>query len=252
MHHQLKQLLVVVAIITLGNRHTIQAQELRFALLNAYAQHQEKLIHPVVYKGYEFGLDLAYHHTFANKSILFANITATGIINARNKFNNEMLQIGLNTEVGYLLSAKHFWQTGPAIQARYEYDLYSLNYEYPFWFTQYSLNWSNRLQYSFSKTLQMQGTISIPIVGLFSRPQEVVLYTFKEDYNKPYFHQNLALATLNSFQAFNGQITFSKKITSKTDVQLGYRWAWFRYQNPLPIHSLKHFILAGLKINFRK
>lgn len=224
------------------------SQELDVLLINGLYQHQEKLIHPITYKGYKLGLEINYTHHKTNNKLFFSKINISGVIKGENELQNDMSQLNLNLEFGFLFKTNSpYWKTGLSLQAMYDYSLYSLNYEYPFWFTQYTLNYSNSVQIPINKNLLFRGKISLPLLGVFSRTENEVLYEFKKDYTKAYFHQNLTFDTLNNFQSVLGDITIYKRTTDKTSLGLGYLFHFFRYNIPKPITGLNNSMILNFK-----
>lgn len=227
------------------------SQELDVLLTNGLYQHQEQLIHPVTYKGHKLGLEINYTRHLKNRNLLFSKMNVSGVIKGENKLQNDMSQLNLNLEVGYLFKTKFpYWKTGVSLQAMYDYSLYSLNYEYPFWFTQYSLNWSNSIQIPINENLSVNGKISLPLFGIFSRTENEVLYEFKQEYTKAYFHQNLALDTKNNFQSISGDITIFKRMSDKTSLGLGYLFHFFNYRKPKPITGFNNSISLNFKLKW--
>lgn len=240
-----------ILLIFIFSYSVLKSQELDVILFNGFHQHKEELIHPLVYRGYKIGLGLAYSKKLKNENVFFSNANVSGIIKGLNRLQNDMSQVNVNIETGYLFKTNlNYWKTGVSLQAMYNYNLYSLNYEYPFWFTQYSLNWSNKLEFIISDDYCISSSISIPLFGFFSRTEDQVLYNFKRNYTKAYFHKDLTFDSLNNFQSFFGNITIYRDLSAKTTIGLGYYFHYFNYNLPKPVMAFTNSLSFNLKLRW--
>lgn len=226
------------------------SQDWSFSLANGLAQHKEELLQPIVYKGYNLGIGADYSCSLQNKAVLFADFMASGVYTAKTKLENDMSQLNINLELGYLFKTKkEQWKTGAAIQSQYNYTLYSLNYEYPFWVTQYSLNWHNRLDFLLEAKYKVEVSTSIPLFGFLSRTPKEVLREYKQDYTKAYFHSNMKLASINTFRSLTTSLLFSLNQEKKVKFKIGYRGDFFYYQEPKPVSRIYHSLVLSFKLN---
>lgn len=241
--------IIIFSLILLSN--SINAQELRVILTNGYNQHKEELIHPLTYKGYRLGVGVHYVDKLKNDDLFFTKVNLSGVVRGENRLQNDMSLLNLNFEMSYLFKTVFsFWNTGISMQAMYDYSLYSLNYEYPFWFTQNSLNWSNKIQIPLSDNLIISGIISLPLFGFFSRTEKEVLYDYKRDFTKAYFHKNLTFDTVNNFKSISGDVSIFKKLSNRTELGLGYLFHFFCYKKPKPISGLNNSISLNFKLKW--
>ena len=228
-----------------------KSQELKFSLANGIAQHKEELLQPISYTGYRLGIGVNFTKKFTKNHLLFVDFLGSGAL-AKTNLGNDMAQLNTNLELGYLMAKKFdTWNTGFSIQSQYDYALYSLNYEYPFWYTQYSLNWYNKLKLDLTKNSNLSFFISIPIVGFFSRTEKEVFYIKKEDYNSAYFHRNMTFESLNNIQAISGGFLVSRNRVRKTDFSIGYRGNYFHYKKPKAISSIAHSIILSINLKLK-
>ena len=82
-------------------------QGLNLSLANGLAQHKEELLQPIVYKGYVVGIGADYRLKLKNEAILYADLTISGVYTAKTKLNNDLSQLNINLELGYLFENKN-------------------------------------------------------------------------------------------------------------------------------------------------
>jgi len=227
-----------------------KAQDWNVQLTSGIIQHKEELIQPLSYAGHKLGIGIHHDRILRRGDILSADVLVGGTLLARNSRGNTLDQLTVNLVVNYLKTISNGkWHMGVGLQAYYDYSLYSLNYEYPFWFTQYSLNWSHKVNIGLPWNGKVVAQVSLPLVGVYSRTERDVLYETKEDYEKAYFHQNLTLRSLGTFQSLTGSFIYSFTADGSSRVNIGYRAQYYRYTSPKPISSVYHSIIFILRLN---
>ena len=225
-------------------------QVFRLNLLQGVGQYKEALLQPITYVGYRLGVGVDFDYQLPNDHCFFAQLMVAGLPTAKTRLGNDMSQINGNLESGYLINTKLFhWQTGPSLQIHYDYALYALNYEHPFWLTQYSLNWANRWQMRPWKQWQLSLAFSLPLVGLLSRTEKEVLRPYKADYQKAFFHRNMTFEALHRFQHLNLSIELTHLSTQHNDFGLGYSMTYFHFNTSRPLTLLHHSICLFVKFN---
>jgi hypothetical protein len=217
-------------------------QHISFSVNNGVAQHKEKLIHPLTYSGYNIGIGATFTKKTKKNNLYFINFWTNGIVTAKNRNTNDMSRLELSLTAGKLFPTPYTnWKTGFGLQARYDYSLYSLNYGYPFWFTQYTVNWMNQFDYEINEKINLSAKLSIPLAGMFSRTKQEVTYPLKKDYTKAYFHRDLSLNSFNAFKAILVNTTISKKF-KKAQWGIGYQFIYYAYEQPVQLQSLANNI----------
>lgn len=226
-------------------------QSLDLVISAGHNQYKEELIQPLSYRGAKLGLGLHFDKTTIEETKISATWLLTGGIGASTKLNNTLDQLTSRLEISYLKSLKPSrWYSGISLLALHEYSLYSLNYEYPFWLTQYSLGWSNRFDLSLGSNSSLEMTVSIPLIGLYSRTERDVLYVRKEDFNLAYLHKNMSVETVSEFQSISGSIFFRPRNDRR--LMIGYQGWYHRYSKPKPVTSMFHSVIVRLSLISKK
>jgi|GEM_PF-3266835 len=241
---------ILTSLLFFMSAQTILGQQFRLSLANGLLQQQENLISSAVYQGYKFGILANYDRPLPNNRTLVLSGTMSASISSWNQFNNELFQLDGSGHIAYLLPVKSFWQVGPTAKARYQKNLYSLDYGHPFWFTQYSLGVFNRLSYPITKKNRIAANFAIPLIGLYTSTPDEPLYDLKQEYTQTFHHNNLQVATLANFRALDLQISISHELSKKKTVELGYAFNSFRYQNNKVLKSITNSFIIGLQFNF--
>jgi len=195
------------------------AQELTLKINNGLGQYKEELLQPIAYTGYLAGVGLQYTQELENGSRFQSELLISGMPSAKTKLNNDMSNLNLNIDVAYLFDLNlGSWKTGPALLCQYDYSLYALNYEHPFWITQYALNWKNNLEFRLTPHTELSCSVAIPLLNLISRTPREALYSHKRDYQKAHFHENMSMTYTDDLQSITTHVYLIKKRKGKNDI----------------------------------
>ncbi len=224
-------------------------QKLGFSMTNGILQHQEKLISSAVYQGYQFGILVDYEKSLNTNRSLLVTGNLRAAISSWNQFNNELFQLDGGLQLAYLKQMNTYWQVGPTLKARYQKNLYSLDYGHPFWFTQYSVGVFNKFLYPINKKNKMAASFSLPILGLLGSTPDEPLYNLKKEYSRAYYHNDLKLASLSNFRALDVQLSWNHELSNRKLIKAGYNFNSFRFQNNKLLKNLTHSFLLGIQFN---
>lgn len=226
------------------------SQKVSIAIGSGLLQHRQQSINSSVYSGNQFNIFASYSSKEKKQRRFIINGNATASMSAWNKTNNELFQLAGNLEAAYLKKINSFFCIGPTAKSRYQLNRYSLDYGHPFWFTQYSLGVYNEFLYPLKNKIQLNASLSIPLIGFFSSTPEQSLYTFKNDYTKAYYNSNLKLNSLNKFQAATFTCGVTKPLRKKISLSINYVFDWFNYTQISPISNLNHQLRVGIQMNY--
>lgn len=232
----------------------LTAQEIEFSLLGGRAAHKDAIVQPLVYTGNSLGFYFNFQKATEGR-LITAKLQILEKLQLLNRLNDNVDQFNAGLSFSYTkrifrpLKAIKLY-TGAQLATNYNATLgYSISTHYYIWLTQYNIQWRTDAIIPISDKSHFELALSIPVAGLYSRPDKVRLHEFKREYGDFNFNKNLKFQSLNQFRSIYLKVVYKKQLNEKWGYTLSYQLYHIADYEPLPIKFMHQHLGIGINRN---